>query len=146
MLALITQFCIVTSNDGQEFCLRRFTFQKLRNNHSNKDYVTVFAALVYSFNFFIKLLCFSRGNLNNILGNIPHEVGSWFVTCQAQDNGTADCMYLTPVCCSSSCKLWLSLMQVLLFSVVTSAGARGNSLNLCQGRFGENFSQKVFVR
>lgn len=54
MLALKTQFCIVTSNDNQEFCLHIFaTFQKLRNNHSNKDHVAVFAAayLEYPGNF-----------------------------------------------------------------------------------------------
>lgn len=53
VLALKTQFCIVTTNDDQEFCLHRFaTFQ----NHSNKDHVAVFPAayLEYPVHFLIK--------------------------------------------------------------------------------------------
>lgn len=71
----------MTSNDDQEFCLHRFAaFQKLRNNHNNKDYVPVFSAvrLVYPAHFLIKL-CYSRGNLNTISGKIPHQVGSLLV-------------------------------------------------------------------
>lgn len=69
----------MTSNDDQEFCLHRFaTFQRLSNNHSNKDCVAVFAAtcLVYPVHFFIKLFCYSRGNLNNVSGEIPHHLGN----------------------------------------------------------------------
>lgn len=57
MLALKTQFCVVTSNGDQEFCLHRFaTFQKLINNHHNKEHGAFFAAvcLVYPVHILIK--------------------------------------------------------------------------------------------
>lgn len=108
MLALKTQFCIVTSNDDQEFCLHRFaTFQKLRNNHSDKDCVAVFAAayVVYPAHFFIKLFCYSRGNFNTILGNVPHQVDNLLLVRRKVMTLQGTSMYLAPVCCRSSCRL-----------------------------------------
>lgn len=61
--------------------------------------------------------------------------GGQSVTCQAQDNDTADCMYLSPV----SCRLVAVPNAGASLLCGDQCGARGNSLNLCQGRLRKRF-------